>query len=60
MFSNVQISVGLVSSSSSFLYNLGIYSKDFILFDTSRVWVFDNIFVCNTIQIYVPCKNFHT
>ena len=42
------------------MYHVGIYKEDFTLFDTSRVWVFDNMFVFAIVHVYIPCKNFHT
>lgn len=33
-----------------------IYNEDSTFLDASRVWVFDNIFLLNIIQVYIPCK----
>ena len=41
-----------------FLYHSD--NEDFTFFDTSRVWVFENILVFDTIWVYIPCKNLHT
>lgn len=38
----------------------GIYNVDSHFFDTSRVWIFDNSFVLDTLQVYIPCKIFQT
>ena len=32
-------------------------SKIFIFFDTSRVWIFEDIFVFDAILVYIACKN---
>ena len=29
-------------------------------FNTNRIWVFDGIFVFDTIWVYIPCMNLHT
>ena len=36
-----------------FKYDSGIFNEDFTFLDTSRVWVFDGIFVFDTIRVYV-------
>ena len=43
-----------------FLYHSVICNDDFTFFDTSREWVFDGVCVCDTIWVYIPCKNLHT
>jgi hypothetical protein len=30
------------------------------VFDTNRVWVFEDNFVFNIMQVYIPYKNLHT
>lgn len=37
-------------------YRIGILH----FFDTSRLWVFENIFVLDTVQVYIPCKDLYT
>ena len=54
-------SVGSISS--LFLTTIqesGIHKEEFTLFDTSRVWVFDSIFLFNIIWVYIPRKNLPT
>ena len=41
-----------------FLYHLGIYNENIILFDIIRVWVFDGIFVFDTIQYNYHARTF--
>ena len=48
----VTITVELVSS--FVLYHSRIYNENFTISDTSKVWVFDNILVLNTIQVNIP------
>ncbi len=48
----VTITVELVSS--FVLYHSRIYNENFAISDTSKVWVFDNILVLNTIQVNIP------
>lgn len=39
-----------------FLYHLGVCNEVFTLYVTGRAWVFDNICVFDTIEVYIPCK----
>jgi hypothetical protein len=39
---------------------ISFYNEDFTYFDMSWVWVYGGIRVCDTIQVYTPCKNPHT
>lgn len=41
-------------------YHLGIYNKDFIVLITNMVWVFESVYVFNTIWIPKPCKRAFT
>jgi hypothetical protein len=34
-------------------------NEDFVVFDGSRVQVFEDVFVFDTIHVYIPCKNLH-
>ena len=43
-----------------FLHLSGIYNEDFTFFDTGKVWVFADIVVFDTIQVYIPCVKLHT
>jgi len=40
--------------------HLGIYNKDFIVLITNMVWVFESVYVFNTIWIPKPCKSINT
>ena len=42
-----------------FWYQSGICIEDFSNFDTIRVWVFDSIFVSDTIWTYIPSNDLH-
>ena len=51
-------SVGSISSLFfTTIQESGIHKEEFTLFDTSRVWVFDSIFLFNIIWVYIPRKN---
>ena len=43
-----------------FSYHPGIYNENFTVLDTSRVWLYFDNLVFNTIQVYIPCTNLHT
>lgn len=47
---------------SPFLDTTGVFMmRIFCPFkNTVRVWVIEDIFVFDAVQVYVPCKNFHT
>ena len=37
-----------------------IYDEDFTYFDISKVWIFKDNLLFNTIRFYIPCKNLDT
>ena len=37
-----------------------IYDENFTCFDISKVHIFEENLVFNTIRVYISCKNFHT
>ena len=44
----------------SFANHSGICNEDITFFDTNRLWVVDDIFAFDIIQVYILCKNLHT
>ena len=56
---NTSVAQVLFLKKKKLIYHLGIYNEDFTFFDVHRLWVFDSIFVSDTIWVYKPSKNNH-
>ena len=47
-------------SSFSDTLRIVIHNEYFTVFDTSRIWVFEDIYVFDAIWVYISSKNLHT
>ena len=58
------MSLGLVSYQLLLLlYFSSICDEEFTFLDTSRVWIFDDIYFCfvlNVVRVYLSCTNLDT
>ena len=43
-----------------FLYHSSINDEGFTFFDTSRILVYDGVFVFNSFWVYIRCRNLYT